>query len=118
MNVKLLKKMIMFTMFIIVMIHKKVKFMVQMLDLCKSQFFFFLHESGSNKSETKKEKEKNLTLLENNINIISVWFNDETEYMNDDSDSELGDYGDEDSNGKFSSFFFNKQITKVNFLVW
>ncbi|KAI7852237.1 hypothetical protein BDC45DRAFT_513784 [Circinella umbellata] len=29
-----------------------------------------------------------------------VWFNDETEYMNDDSDSELGDYGDEDSNAE------------------
>ncbi|KAI9490672.1 hypothetical protein BDB00DRAFT_836856 [Zychaea mexicana] len=29
-----------------------------------------------------------------------VWFNDETEYMNDDTDSEPGDYGDEDSNAE------------------
>ncbi|KAI8143597.1 hypothetical protein BJV82DRAFT_611034 [Fennellomyces sp. T-0311] len=29
-----------------------------------------------------------------------VWFDDETQYMNDDSDSEPGDYGDEDSNAE------------------
>ena len=28
-----------------------------------------------------------------------VWFDDHSEYLDDDSDSELGDYADEDSNG-------------------
>jgi hypothetical protein len=29
-----------------------------------------------------------------------MWFDQDTEYMNDDSDSEVGDNEDEDSNGK------------------
>lgn len=31
-----------------------------------------------------------------------IWFNDETQYMNDESDSEAADFDDEDSNGKTS----------------
>jgi hypothetical protein len=35
------------------------------------------------------------------VNIGSlVWFDEVSEYLDDDSDSELGDYVDEDSNGK------------------
>jgi hypothetical protein len=35
------------------------------------------------------------------VNIGSlVWFDEVAEYLDDDSDSELGDYVDEDSNGK------------------
>jgi isopentenyldiphosphate isomerase len=37
----------------------------------------------------------------NSANIGSlVWFEDQSEYMDDGSDSELGDFVDEDSNGK------------------
>lgn len=35
-----------------------------------------------------------------NMNVGSlVWFDEQSEYLDDDSDSELGDYVDEDSNG-------------------
>jgi hypothetical protein len=41
--------------------------------------------------------------LESGINSKNVgslvWFDDQSEYLDDDSDSELGDYVDEDSNG-------------------
>lgn len=37
------------------------------------------------------------------MNIGSlVWFDQQSEYLDDDSDSELGDFVDEDSNGKFN----------------
>lgn len=39
----------------------------------------------------------------NSMNIGSlVWFDEQSEYLDDDSDSELGDNVDEDSNGKIS----------------
>lgn len=44
--------------------------------------------------------DNNLEQSINNMNVGSlVWFDDQSEYLDDDSDSELGDYADEDSNG-------------------
>lgn len=42
-----------------------------------------------------------------NMNIGSlVWFDEQSEYLDDDSDSELGDNVDEDSNGNIYYTFY------------
>lgn len=45
--------------------------------------------------------DENIEQSMNSMNIGSlVWFDEQSEYLDDDSDSELGDNVDEDSNGK------------------
>ena len=41
-----------------------------------------------------------INLLYTEMLLCRIWFNDETQYMNDESDSEAADFDDEDSNGK------------------
>jgi len=48
-------------------------------------------------------EDENIEQGMNSMNIGSlVWFDEQSEYLDDDSDSELGDNVDEDSNGKIS----------------
>lgn len=45
--------------------------------------------------------DENLEQGMNSMNVGSlVWFDNESEYLDDDSDSELGDFADEDSNAE------------------
>lgn len=41
-----------------------------------------------------------MSLICKTESLFRIWFNDETQYMNDESDSEAADFDDEDSNGK------------------
>lgn len=49
--------------------------------------------------------DENMEHSMNSMNVGSlVWFDEQSEYLDDDTDSELGDNVDEDSNGKTFEF--------------